>query len=97
MTLDRHHGTTWTKAPGAPLLTMLAWADKATAAGITIDGTVAVSTDAGTTWEERARTSDSPQAVGASTTAEGGLRVLIVSSDGVHDSTDGGETFAPLS
>jgi len=90
-------GATWKPVADAPLLQVVDWAAGQTVVGVTPNGTVAVSTDAGITWEERARASDSPQAVGASTTAEGGLRVLVVSNDGVHDSTDGGETFAPLS
>jgi len=92
--LDRHHGTTWTKAPGAPLLTMLAWADKATAAGITIDGTVAVSTDAGRTWKAGAARPDTPaQAISASRITNGKLEVLLATQDTVNAIIDGGATL----
>ncbi|WP_336028599.1 F510_1955 family glycosylhydrolase [Geodermatophilus sp. FMUSA9-8] len=89
-------GATWEPVADAPLLQVVDWAAGQTVVGVTPDGTVAVSTDAGATWEEQARVSGSPQAVGANATAEGALRVLVVTSGGVHDSTDGGETFAPL-
>ena len=58
--------------------------------GATQHGTV----DAGATWEERPGISGSPQAVAAHGAAASGLRVVVVSSGGLHDRPDGGETFA---
>lgn len=89
-------GATWAPVEGAPLLQVVDWAAGQTVVGVTPDGTVAVSTDAGATWTERGHVSGPPQAVGATLSPQGSLRVLVVSSDGVLDSTDGGESFLPL-
>ncbi|RBY78847.1 exo-alpha-sialidase [Blastococcus sp. TF02A-26] len=89
-------GTTWAPVAGAPLLQVVDWAEDQTVVGVSPNGTVAVSTDAGATWDERARVSGSPEAVGASASAEGTLRILVVAGGGLHDSADGGETFVPL-
>ena len=60
------------------------------------ENTTAVSADAGATWTERAGIGGPPQAVGAHVDADGSLRVLAVTSDGVLESRDGGATFGLL-
>lgn len=88
-------GVTWQPVDGAPLLLLVDWANApAVAAGVTPDGQVAVSTDAGATWEPRGGVGGVPQALGASGAADE-LRVLAVTETSVVESTDGGASFAP--
>ena len=89
-------GATWAPVDGAPLLQVVDWADGATVVGVTPDGAVAVSTDAGVTWQERGNAGGPPQAVGAHALPDGTLRVLVVTDDAVLDSVDAGATLAPL-
>lgn len=89
-------GQTWEDMDNAPLLQVVDWAEGSTVVGVTPDGTVAVSEDAGATWATRAQTGDAPQAVDAYTRPDGSLSVLVVTSDTVLESSDGAVTFAPL-
>ncbi|TFV64584.1 exo-alpha-sialidase [Geodermatophilus sp. DF01-2] len=89
-------GASWSVIEGAPLLQVVDWAGGQSVVGVTPDGTVAVSDDAGATWSVRGSVAGPPQAVGASTTAEGTLRILVVTADGILDSLDGGVSLAPL-
>jgi len=45
--LSKDQGATWAPLPAAPQLLDAAWADNATAAGVTLTGHIAVTTDAG--------------------------------------------------
>ncbi len=89
-------GANWSPVNRAPLLQVVDWADTSTVVGVTPDGTVAVSNDSGATWTTRADIGGAPQAVGADVPADGSLRVLVVTTTAVMNSTDGGATFAPL-
>ena len=89
-------GQTWEAMDSAPLLQVVDWADAQTVVGVTPTGSVAVSEDAGATWTTRAETGTAPQAVGAHTTVDGTLGVLVVTADTVLESSDGANTFAPL-
>ncbi|WP_236835928.1 F510_1955 family glycosylhydrolase [Blastococcus sp. KM273129] len=89
-------GATWAPVDGAPLLQVVTWSgDGATAVGITPDGAVWTSDDAAVSWTQRGQLDGTPQAVGA-TTADGDLRVLVVTDHGLLESTDGGATFTTL-
>ena len=81
-------GATWAQATGAPLLLLVAWADKQTVVGVAPDGTVAISEDAGKTWRTTGKTEPAPQAMSASMTTSG-LEILIVTEHGVLASKDG--------
>lgn len=81
-------GATWTQAAGAPLLLLVAWADKQTVVGVAPDGTVAISEDAAKTWRTTGKTEPAPQAMSASMTPAG-LEILIVTEQGVLTSKDG--------
>lgn len=72
------------------------WADDVTVVGVTPDGSVAVSQHSGQTWTESGQTQGPPQAVGTSRPPGGSLRILVVTSDGVLESSDGGLSFGPL-
>jgi photosystem II stability/assembly factor-like uncharacterized protein len=89
-------GANWTAVHGAPLLVLVDWAEGDTVVGVTPDGSVAVSDDAGRTWEQRGRVGATPQAIGAHGGHGGKARVLVVTETDVLDSTDAGATFAPL-
>ncbi len=87
-------GKTWHRIAAAPLLQLVDWADAAQlVAGVTPDGQVAISTDAGATWQRRGTVDGPPQALGLTGQAVGSLRVLVVSGAQLLDSTDGGATF----
>jgi hypothetical protein len=91
-------GQTWSPIPDAPLLLLVAWAGgtEDTAVGITPEGQVLISTDAGLTWSERGRIEGTAQALSASSDDTGGVHVQVVNDTTVVTSTDGGHTFAPL-
>jgi hypothetical protein len=64
--------------------------------GVTPSGQVAVSTDAGGGWTTRGSLGAPPQAVAATTTVQGDLRILVVTTQEVVESSDGGATFSAL-
>ncbi len=88
-------GRTWSALPGAPLLMLASWGVGDTVVGVTPDGVVAGSSDAGRTWERRGAVRGRPSALTAAAGAAGELRVVVVTSTEVLESTDGGATFAP--
>jgi photosystem II stability/assembly factor-like uncharacterized protein len=89
-------GATWQPVAGAPLLQVVDWADAANlVAGVTPDGQVAVSADAGATWSVHGQVDGPLQAVAAAGDAAGGLRILLVNEAELLESADGGATFAP--
>jgi len=92
-------GKTWSAIPGAPLLLLVAWASgtQGTVAGITPDGQVLISTDAGLSWNERGRIEGEPQALSARSDGTDGVHVQVVNDTTVVTSTDDGRSFAPLS
>ncbi|MEO7754720.1 MAG: F510_1955 family glycosylhydrolase [Terracoccus sp.] len=91
------HGATWSSVADSPLLLLVTWADATTAVGVTPEGTVAVSTDGGARWTSgTASVVDPPQAVAATRRADGTLEILVVSSGGVRQSLDSGDSFAAL-
>ena len=86
-------GVSWTPVDGAPLLQVVTWADDgSTAVGVDPAGTLWTSTDGAGSWQEGAQSGSLPQAV-AATTAGNGMRVAVVTADGVLESRDGGRTF----
>lgn len=89
-------GRSWALLEGAPLLQVVDWADGDRVVGVTPEGSVAVSDDAGSTWTRRGTVAGAPQAVGALAATDGSLRVLVVTGTGVLDSADGGVSFTPL-
>ncbi len=88
-------GATWSRVDAAPLLQVAAVVDEAGAVGVTPAGEVAVSEDAGVSWEVRANAGQSPQAVGARRSASGEVEVVVVTGSGLVGSTDGARSFTP--
>ena len=89
-------GVTWQEIGQAPLLQVVDWAAEETVVGVTPDGTVEVSDDSGATWTTRGDVEAAPQAVGADIAPDGLLRVLVVTTEKLLSSTDGGSTFVPF-
>ncbi|MDQ6755068.1 MAG: exo-alpha-sialidase [Actinomycetota bacterium] len=93
-------GKTWQPNPSAPIMQFAAFAtaeDKATteAAGVSPDGTVYVSTDAGLSWVRTGRISGQVETIAAMEGGTGKPRIWAATTAGVQVSTDGGVTFRP--
>lgn len=88
------YGSTWRPAAKSPLLLLVAWADPKTAVGVTPQGAVAVSTDAGVSWTlGPATVGADPEALSATRGADGRLEVLVATSKGVERTLDSGTSF----
>lgn len=86
-------GTTWQPLEEAPLLALVEFVTPLRAVGVTPDGAVASSDDAGATWELQGRVDGGqPQALAAADDGNG-TRVLVLTQDGVQSSEDGGRSF----
>ena len=87
-------GATWRSMGGTPLLLMAAFGDGGTVAGLTPDGQVHTSADAGQTW--RATDLLAPHAQALHVSGEGeDLEILVATGRTVLGSI-GGRTFEPL-
>jgi photosystem II stability/assembly factor-like uncharacterized protein len=88
-------GSSWSPVPDAPVLQLVDWAaDGRTAVGVDPAGAVWTGSDGAASWQPATRLDDAPQALDVSTAADGGVRVLVVTSSGIHESLDGGQTFS---
>ncbi|MCQ9164159.1 F510_1955 family glycosylhydrolase [Arthrobacter sp. STN4] len=93
-------GKTWKLVPGSPVIQFAAMAtsvEKAPteAVGVTPNGTVHVSSDAGLTWSATGKISGQVEAVTAQEGSAGKPWIWAATTDGVQVSTDGGATFRP--
>ena len=89
-------GRTWAPLAGAPLMLMTAWADAKTVVGFTVEGTLAVSVDAGVTWKSGTAKVSMGQAISASRDKAGALEILVVTDKAVVQSKDSGATLTNL-
>ncbi|WP_432484731.1 F510_1955 family glycosylhydrolase [Kineococcus esterisolvens] len=93
-------GRTWAQVPQAPLLVLVDFVQGGSGGsevvGVTPDGVVAVSEDAGATWRDRGRIDGSVQAISGTRTDDGELQVVVVDGETILRSTDGGRSFSPL-
>lgn len=87
-------GLTWELLSGGPVLFLTGFADAETAAGVAPDGSVHVSEDAGSTWEEAGGQTGQPVAITASTDEDQELSIWVATQEGIEFSEDGGETFS---
>ena len=86
-------GSSWSPIGGAPLLQIVDWApDGAGLIGVTPSGTVWMSADRGTTWQQGTDLGSAPQAIDASGTGVT-TRIAVVTVDGLFESRDNGQTF----
>lgn len=89
-------GISWSKVDGAPLLQVVDWAeDGITVVGVDPEGLVWTSADAGATWQQGPRLGSAPQAVDVSASGDG-TRVVVVTTEALLQSKDGGRTFDVL-
>jgi hypothetical protein len=89
-------GGTWVPLASAPRLFLTAWADAKTVVGVSTEGRLAISADAGRTWRTDLATMSNGQAISASRTKTGQLEILAVTDTGVLQSRDAGATLAQL-
>ena len=89
-------GRTWVPMTAAPPLFLAAWADAKTVVGVTTQGELAVSVDAGRSWKLGAAKVSSAQAASASRDKAGVLEILVVTDTGVMQSRDSGATLIDL-
>ena len=89
-------GGTWAPLVSAPPMVLTAWADSKTVVGLTTDGGLAVSADAGLSWKTNPAQLTSGQAISADRDKAGALEVLVVTDTAVMQSRDDGATFADL-
>jgi hypothetical protein len=94
--ISKDQGSSWAPLHAAPQLLLAAWADDATAAGVTGTGHLAVTTNVGATWTTAKARVDSAQAISASRTRHGTLEILVVTDSGIQRSLDSGASFSPL-
>ena len=87
-------GLTWQKVDQAPWLLMAAFGDGDSVAGLSPDGQVHTSTDAGQTWHSTKLLAPDAQALHASGEGET-LEVLVAGSRTILAST-GGQPFQPV-
>jgi hypothetical protein len=86
-------GRTWVPADPGGLLLVVDWAGGDTVVGLTPDGSVQVSSDAGATWRLAGTVRAAPQAVAATLNADRTVRILVATDRRMLESTDGGATF----
>lgn len=89
--LSTDAGQSFTHLEGAPLLLFVAWATPDGLWGVSPEGTVYASADAGRSWDERGDV-DAPAAF---TAGEDGTVVVATAAE-ILRSADGGETFEPV-
>jgi photosystem II stability/assembly factor-like uncharacterized protein len=87
---------TWTTLDPPGLVAHVEFADDATVVGVTTDGRVVLSQDAGTTWSSGGTAPQQVEALGARRTPDGTVEVLLAVEGGVFRSTDGGQMFERL-
>lgn len=89
-------GRTWLPLTSAPPLLLAAWADAKTVVGLTTEGNLAISADAGRTWRADLAKVPGGQALSASRDKAGQLEILVVTKTGVLQSHDDGATMTKL-
>lgn len=95
-------GKTWKAVPDAPLMQFVSFANESAGAGaaptqavgITPDGNVNTSSDAGLTWTQVGKVEGQVQAVTAVAGTAGKPRIWAATAEGVQSSSDGGATFS---
>jgi hypothetical protein len=70
--------------------------DASAVVGVTTEGRLAISADAGRTWRANLATVPNGEAVSASRNKTGQLEILVVSDTGVLQSRDNGATLTKL-
>lgn len=87
-------GRSWQQAVGSPAVVVLSWAGDGALFGVTSDGLVHRSADAGITWESRGDVGGPPEAVLVDDSGPTQMLFVGVSGVGIMASADGGYSFA---
>lgn len=87
-------GTTWSKVPNTPLLYATDFASAQSVAGISPDGAVYTSDDAGLTWHRAGTIDNEAHAMAATTRDDRQLQIWIATEQAILHSTDDGRTFS---
>lgn len=85
-------GATWEPVAEAPVLIFTTFASD-TAIGVTPDGVVHASADAGLTWAQQGTIEGEPAAIAATHTNDDTHRIWIATDKGIQVSSDNGTTF----
>lgn len=88
-------GATWAAVPGAPLL-MLTALSEGKAAGITTEGQIHTSDDAGLTWVEQGPAPGEAAAIATQMLDDSTLRIWVATENSVQVSNDNGQTFTDI-
>lgn len=88
-------GKSWSLPDGAPVIQYAAFASQQDAFGISPDGVVHFSDDAGTTWARAGRVDAQVEAIAATTSPAGKPLLHVATTEGLLVSTDTGATFTP--
>lgn len=89
------NGATWAAVPSAPLL-MLTALSEGKAAGITPEGRIYTSSDAGLTWVEQGAVPGEAAAIATHMLDDSTLRIWVATEDSVQVSNDNGQTFMDI-
>ncbi|NOJ60925.1 exo-alpha-sialidase [Arthrobacter sp. 260] len=89
------NGATWAAVPSAPLL-MLTALSEGKAAGITPEGRIYTSSDAGLTWVEQGVVPGEAAAIATHMLDDSTLRIWVATEDSVQVSNDNGQTFMDI-
>ncbi|RSM87606.1 hypothetical protein DMH04_10730 [Kibdelosporangium aridum] len=90
LALSTDGGRTFKPVSSAPDLLLVDWPTVTVALGITPDGSVHTSQDAGVTWSQQGKVPGEPRAV----IANGSGEVHVATETAIHSSRDGGRTFS---
>ncbi|WP_024476708.1 F510_1955 family glycosylhydrolase [Arthrobacter sp. CAL618] len=88
-------GETWVAVAGAPLL-MLTALSEGKAVGVTPDGRIHTSVDAGLTWVEQGTVPGEAAAIATQLLDDSTLRIWVATEDSVQVSNDNGQTFTDI-
>lgn len=88
-------GQTWSSVPKAPLL-MFTTLSEGQAAGITPEGRIYTSSNAGLTWMQQGTVPGTAAAIAAHALDDSTLRIWVATEDSVQVSNDNGTTFTDI-
>lgn len=86
-------GNKWGPLAGAPVIQWAAFAGPQDVFGVSPDGVVHASADAGSTWARRGSIDADVEAIAATTSSDGEILLHVATTEGLLTSIDEGKTF----